>query len=77
MTTMTGPPEPPVLPLLMTAEEVMDLLHISSSTLQTWRERGVIDGHQLADGRSWRYPSRQPAIQDALAAAYAYAGGAR
>jgi DNA-binding transcriptional MerR regulator len=60
----------------MTAEEVQDLLHISSSTLQAWRDRGLIHGHQLPDTRSWRYPSRQPAIQDALAAAFAYAGAA-
>jgi hypothetical protein len=63
----------PSPPLFMTAAEVCQLLHIGSSTLQDWRERGLIEGHPLPDGRSWRYCSLQPAIQDALAAVLRYA----
>jgi hypothetical protein len=73
--TMTGLPQAPPVAPTDDRRGGQDLLHISSSTLQTWRDRGLIDGHQLADGRSWRYPSRQPAIQDALAAAYALRRG--
>jgi predicted site-specific integrase-resolvase len=64
-------------PQLMTAAEVCQLLHIGSSTLQDWRERGLIDGHPLPDGRSWRYPSGQPAIAQALTAVRRYAGAAQ
>lgn len=54
-------------PALMTAREVCTLLHISKSTLATWREAGDVVAHPLPRG-GWRYPSDQPVITTALAA---------
>jgi len=59
------------LPELLTGAEVCQLLHISKSTLQPWREDGTLSAVPLGAGRArktWRYPKGQPTIQAALAA---------
>lgn len=62
---MTGPSPAPSR--LMTAAEVCELLNISKSTVQPWRDAGLLEAVELPSG-GWRYPSTQPAIQRALEA---------
>lgn len=51
---------------LLPAREVCALLHIGRSTLPLWRARGDLRAIRIASGH-WRYPSKQPALADALA----------
>lgn len=61
--------EPAVeLPDLLTAAEVCQLLRISKSSVQVWRQDGLLRAHPLPNGH-YRYPREQPAILDALRAA--------
>lgn len=62
---MTGPF--PAEARLLRAAEVTELLNISSSTLQSWRQGGSLEAVPLPKG-GWRYPSTQPLIQRALEA---------
>lgn len=65
LNVMRTPPDE--RPELLTAGDVCRLLHIARSTLPLWRERGDLRGYKGRNGH-WRYPSNQPAIEEARAA---------
>jgi hypothetical protein len=65
LNVMSTPAERP--PELLTAGDVCRLLHIARSTLPLWRDRGDLRGFKGRNGH-WRYPSNQPAIEEARAA---------
>jgi hypothetical protein len=52
---------------LLPARDVCALLHIARSTLPLWRERGDLVAYKGRNGH-WRYPSRQPTLNEARAA---------
>lgn len=51
--------------------DVCQLLNIGSSTLQPWRDAGLLEFHKLPNGQ-YRYPKAQRAIRDALEALSRY-----
>jgi hypothetical protein len=55
-------------PELLTTGEVMRLFHIARSTVTLWRKEGRLRGYQPAGMKQWRWPSNQPAIEEARAA---------
>lgn len=52
---------------LLAARDVCKLLHVARSTLPLWRARGDLLGYKGRNGH-WRYPSRQPVLEEARAA---------
>ena len=54
--------------VLLTAGEVCQLLHVSRSHLPNLRRNGTLRGYQIHERSYWRYPSNQPAIEEARAA---------
>lgn len=65
---MTGPsPVSHVQPRLLTAADVCQLLNISKSTCNLWRDQGELEAVPIPRG-GWRYPSTQAPIQRALEA---------
>jgi predicted site-specific integrase-resolvase len=53
---------------LLTTGEVMRLFHIARSTVTLWRKEGKLRGYKPANMKQWRWPSNQPAIEEARAA---------
>lgn len=53
---------------LLTTGEVMRLFHIARSTVTLWRKEGKLRGYKPAGMKQWRWPSNQPAIEEARAA---------
>jgi predicted site-specific integrase-resolvase len=52
-------------PKMMTAAQVQDLLHVSKSTVNTWREQGYLEAVPTPTG-GWRYPTGQTYLRQAL-----------
>lgn len=65
VTDVTGPS--PAGARLLTAADVCQLLNISKSTIQAWRDAGALEAVPLPLG-GWRYPSNQEPIRRALEA---------
>jgi hypothetical protein len=53
---------------LLHAGEVARLLHVSTSHLRNLRAAGTLRGYRMAGRGWWRYPSRQPVLDEARAA---------
>lgn len=62
---MTGPSS--AQPRLLRGRELCALLNIGKSTLQPWRDKGLVEFVELPNG-DYRYPENQQAVQRALAA---------
>jgi hypothetical protein len=61
-------PEPAEPAELLTTAEVMKLFHIARSTVTLWRQEGRLRGYKPAGMKQWRWPSNQPAVEEARAA---------
>lgn len=53
---------------LLPAGEVCKLLHVSRSHLPNLRANGTLRGYKMHARGNWKYPSKQPALAEALAA---------
>jgi hypothetical protein len=51
---------------LLTTADVMSLLNVARSTVTLWRQEGRLRGYKPLGAKQWRWPSNQPAIQEAL-----------